>query len=129
MTPPEQIATDVVDAAFQVHSTLGPGLLENAYEACMVHELTCRGYKIEQQRVQPVIYRGLQIEAGYRLDLLVNDQVILELKAIDQLLPIHQAQLMTYLRLSGKTLGFLINFNVPVIKVGIKRVVMNHSNF
>jgi GxxExxY protein len=128
MNTADLIAKDVVDAAFKIHTTLGPGLLESAYEACLAHELTKRGYQVERQKPQPIIYDGLQIEVGYRLDILVNGEVILELKAVEQLLPIHHAQLMTYLKLSGKTLGLLINFNVPVIKAGIKRVVMNHPD-
>ena len=122
------IAKDVVDAAFKIHTKLGPGLLESAYEACFAHELTKRGYQIERQKPQPVIYDGLEIEVGYRLDVLVNGEVIVELKSVEQVLPIHHAQLMTYLKLSGKTLGLLINFNVPVIKQGIRRVAMNHPD-
>jgi len=118
----DQIASQIVDAAFKIHSKLGPGLLESAYEACMAHELVKRGFMVERQRPQPVIYDEIEIEVGYRLDLLVNDSVIIELKAVEQLLPIHQAQLLTYLKLSGKTLGFLINFNVPLIKQGIRRI-------
>ncbi|MGB6222584.1 GxxExxY protein [Haloferula sp.] len=126
MNTTDQIAKDIVDAAFKVHNKLGPGLLESAYEACLAHELTRRGYQIERQKEQPVIYEGLEIEVGYRLDILVDDKVIIELKAVEQMLPIHQAQIMTYLKLSQKTLGLLINFNVPLIKHGIKRVAMNH---
>lgn len=122
------IAKDVVDAAFKIHTKLGPGLLESAYEACLAHELTKRGYQIERQKPQPVIYDGLEIEVGYRLDVLVNGEVIVELKSVEQVLPINHAQLMTYLKLSGKTLGLLINFNVPVIKQGIRRVAMNHPD-
>lgn len=126
MNNADRIAKDVVDAAYKIHTTLGPGLLESAYEACLAHELTKRGYEVERQKPQPVFYDGLQIEVGYRLDIMVNGELILELKSIDQLLPIHHAQLMTYLKLSGKTLGLLINFNVPAIKLGIKRIALNH---
>ena len=122
------IAKDVVDAAYKIHTKLGPGLLESAYDACLAYELTKRGYQVERQKPQPVIYDGLEIEVGYRLDILVNGEVILELKSVEQVLPIHHAQLMTYLKLSGKTLGLLINFNVPVIKQGIRRVAMNHPD-
>jgi GxxExxY protein len=94
----------------------------------LAYELTKRGYQVERQKPQPVIYDGLEIEVGYRLDILVNGEVILELKSVEQVLPIHHAQLMTYLKLSGKTLGLLINFNVPVIKQGIRRVAMNHPD-
>lgn len=121
----DRIAKEVVDAAFKVHSNLGPGLLESAYEACLAHELTKRGYRVERQKAQPVIYEGLKIEVGYRLDLLVEDLIIIELKAVEQLAPIHQAQLLTYLKLSSKQLGFLVNFNVPLIKDGIRRIA-NH---
>lgn len=126
MSTADQIAKDVVDAAFKIHSKLGPGLLESAYEACLAHELMRRGYQVERQKPQPVIYEGLEIEVGYRLDILVNGEVILELKSVEQVLPIHHAQLMTYLKLSGKTLGLLLNFNVPLIKQGIKRIAINH---
>lgn len=122
----EEIAKDVVDAAFSVHSELGPGLLESAYEACLKHELEHRGRKVLTQLPQPVNYRGLQLDVGYRIDLLVDDRLIVELKTVEQLLPIHHAQLLTYLKLSRQTLGLLINFNVPLIKHGIKRVVLNH---
>ena len=125
MNEMDQIAKQIVDAAYRVHSKMGPGLLESAYEACMAHELTKRGFKVERQKPQPVRYDDLEIEVGYRLDILVDDKVIIELKAVEQLAPIHQAQLMTYLRLSGKTLGFLINFNVPLIKQGIRRIANN----
>lgn len=121
----DSIASDIVDAAFKIHKELGPGLLESAYEACLEHELVKRGFHVERQKAQPVHYDGITIDAGYRLDLLVNDSVIIELKAVEQLLPIHQAQLTTYLKLSGKTLGFLINFNVPLFKNGIRRIA-NH---
>ncbi len=128
MNPSDKIAKEVVDAAFQVHSRLGPGLLESAYEACLAHELNKRGFQVERQKPQPVVYDGLEIEVGYRLDLFVDSTLIIELKAVEQILPIHQAQLMTYLKLSQKTLGLLINFNVPLIKHGIKRVAMNHPD-
>ena len=121
----DRIAKEVVDAAFKVHSSLGPGLLESAYETCLAHELTKRGYRVERQKAQPVIYDGLEIEVGYRLDLLVEDLIIIELKSVEQLAPIHQAQLLTYLKLSSKQLGFLMNFNVPMIKDGIRRIA-NH---
>ena len=93
----------------------------------MADELTKRGFLVERQKPQPVFYDGLEIEVGYRLDILVEDTIIIELKAVEQLAPIHQAQLMTYLKLSGKTLGFLINFNVPLIKQGIRRIANQHQ--
>jgi GxxExxY protein len=118
----DSIASEIVDASFKIHKELGPGLLESAYEACLEHELKKRGFQVERQMVQPIHYDGLIIDVGYRIDLLVDHSIIIELKAVEQLLPVHQAQLMTYLKLSGKSLGFLINFNVPLIKDGIRRI-------
>ncbi len=125
MNEMDRIAREIVHAAFRVHRKLGPGLLESAYEVCVAHELTKRGFKVERQKQHPVIHDDLEIEAGYRLGILVNDLVIIELKAVEQLASIHQAQLMTYLKISDKTLGFLINFNVPLIKQGIRRIANN----
>lgn len=116
----------IVDAAFKVHQELGPGLLESAYEACLMHELTKRGLTVERQKEQPVHYDGIMIDIGYRIDLLVNDSIIIELKTVEQIIPIHQAQLMTYLKLSKKTVGFLINFNTTYFKSAIKRIALNH---
>ena len=121
----DTIASGIVDAALKVHRELGPGLLESTYEACLEHELITRGYLVERQKPQPVHYDGIVIEAGYRIDLLVNDLVLIELKAVSELAPIHHAQLLTYLKLSRKSLGLLINFNVPLIKNGIRRVAHN----
>ena len=120
----DRVARAVVDAAFKVHSTLGPGLLESVYEVCLVHELGKRGFKVERQIALPVFYDGLKMDAGLRLDLLVDDCVIVELKAIEITLPVHQAQLLTYLKLAGKRLGLLINFNVPLIRDGIQRMAL-----
>ena len=120
----DDVARQIVDAAFKVHSTLGPGLLESVYEVCLVHELSKRGLKVLRQVSLPVIYDGLQLDAGFRLDLLVSDCVIVELKVVELLLAIHRAQLLTYLKLSGHRLGFLINFNVPLIKDGIIRLAL-----
>ena len=122
----EQIGKDVVDCAIAVHTTLGPGLLESAYEACLAYELQLRNYQIERQKSLPVFYKNLEIENGYRLDLLINNCVIVELKAIDAILPIHRAQLITYLKLSNISLGFLINFNTPLLKDGLQRIVNQH---
>jgi GxxExxY protein len=122
----DEIAADVVDAAFKVHQELGPGLLESAYEACLAHELTKRGLVVEKQKAQPVFYDGITIDVEYRMDLLVNNCVVIELKAVEQIIPIHQAQLMTYLKLSNKTLGFLINFNTTYFKSSIKRIANNY---
>ena len=115
----------IIGAAIAVHRELGPGLLESAYEACLEFELLDRGLKVERQKEQPVVYRGIKVDCGYRLDLLVEDLIILELKAVDQFHPIHKAQLISYLKLSGCRLGLLINFNVRVLKEGIKRIVHN----
>jgi GxxExxY protein len=123
----EEIATEIVDSCFQIHKELGPCLLESAYEACLEYELKKRGLSVERQISQPVIYQEIAIDAGYRIDLLVNNLVIIELKAVEQLTPIHTAQLLTYLKLSKKTLGFLINFHTPLIKHGIKRIANNHN--
>jgi GxxExxY protein len=122
----EQIGKDVVDCAIAVHTTLGPGLLESAYEACLAYELQQSYYQIERQKSLPVFYKNLEIENGYRLDLLINNCVIVELKAIDAILPIHRAQLITYLKLSNISLGFLINFNTPLLKDGLQRIVNQH---
>ncbi len=120
----DALARLVVDAAFKVHKALGPGLLESAYQACLEIELERRCVRFILQNVLPICYEGTTIEGAYRVDLLVDDQLIVELKAVDQLLPIHSAQLLTYLRLSGNRLGLLINFNTPLIKDGIKRIVL-----
>jgi GxxExxY protein len=119
-----RLARKVVDAAFAVHSTLGPGLLEVIYESCLFHELTKRGLKVEKQVSLPVVYDGLSLEAGLRLDMLVEDTLMLELKAVEVILPVHLAQVLTYLKLSGRRLGLLINFNVARIKDGIKRIIL-----
>lgn len=113
----------IVDAAMKVHTALGPGLLESAYEVCLAHELRSRGLKIVAQWPLPVVYDGVRLDAGYRVDLLVEDRVIVELKAAEALLPIHQAQLLSYLKLSGCKAGLLINFHVLRLKDGIKRIV------
>lgn len=120
----ERVASLVVDAAFAVHSTLGPGLLESVYETCLEHELRRREVGVERQLALPVVYRDLRVESGLRLDLLVAGCVVVELKAVEALLPVHRAQLLTYLKLSGHRLGFLLNFNVSRIKDGIQRVVL-----
>ena len=114
----------IVDSAFRVHSALGPGLLESVYELCLAHDLTKRGFEVQRQADLPVIFDGLRLEGGFRLDLVVNDLVIVELKAVDTILPVHKAQLLTYLKLSGFRLGLLINFNVPLIKQGIVRLIL-----
>jgi len=119
----ELLATKVLDAAFQVHRQLGPGLLESVYEHCLCHELRKKQVLFDSQLALPIHYDGEKIEGGLRLDLLVGNMVVVELKAVDMLLPIHEAQLFTYLKLTNNRLGFLINFNVTLLKNGIKRVV------
>jgi len=114
----------IVHAAYTVHSTLGPGLLEKVYELCLAHELKKSGLMVEQQILVPIRYDTLVVEEGLRIDLLVNKQVVVELKAVEQLLPVHQAQTLTYLKLTNLRLGYLINFNVPLIKDGIHRYVL-----
>ena len=109
----------------KVHSHLGPGLLESAYEACLIFEPHGRGLGVSSQVALPIVHGNVQIDAGYRLDLLVEDTVIVELKAVDKILPVHKAQLLSYLKLSGKTVGLLINFNVVHLKDGIIRLVNN----
>ena len=120
-----EVSGSVVDAAMKVHTALGPGLLESAYEACLLHELRKRGRKVLSQVALPVVYDGVKIDVGYRIDLLVEDAVIVELKAVEKLSPIHDAQLLSYLKLGGYRLGLLINFNVLHLKDGIKRKVNN----
>lgn len=121
-----EISGVIVDAAMKVHSVLGPGLLESTYEACLKHELLKkRGLNVASQVMLPVQYDGVAIDAGYRIDLLVEDAVVIELKAVEKIIPIHEAQLLTYLKLSGKKLGLLLNFNVLHMKDGINRIVNN----
>ncbi len=121
----DEISAHVVSSAFKVHSALGPGLLESVYETCIAYELAKLGLSVERQRALPVLYDGLQIEMGFRLDIIVNDRVVIEIKASEGLLPIHTAQVLTYLKLGGYRLGMLLNFNVAHMREGIKRVVNN----
>jgi GxxExxY protein len=116
----------IIGAAIEVHRALGPGLLESAYEACLAFELAERGLKVEQQRPLPVTYKDVHLDCGYRLDLLVEEAVIVELKAVSELAPIHEAQVLSYLKLSGCKVGLLINFNVQVLKQGIRRLVNDY---
>ena len=117
-----EIAQQIVDAAFKIHKTLGPGLLESAYQAILIYELQKRGLKLEAEKQVPVIYESIQLDIGFRADLIVEDKVIVELKSIEQIAPVHKKQLLTYLRLSDKRLGLLINFGAPLIKDGITRI-------
>ncbi|MCU0238158.1 MAG: GxxExxY protein [Pyrinomonadaceae bacterium] len=117
-----EISEKIIGCAIKVHKALGPGLLESTYEVCLVHELQKSGLKVQSQLALPVVYDGIKLDAGYRIDLLVEDTVIVELKAVDSLLPIHEAQVLSYLKLSGKKLGLLINFNVKLLINGVKRL-------
>ena len=118
-----RITEKIIGAAIEVHRALGPGLLESAYEACLVFELIERGLEVEQQKPLPVVYRDVKLDCAYRLDLLVEEKVIVEIKAVDRLAPIHQAQMLSYLKLSGCKVGLLINFNVKMLKDGVRRIV------
>lgn len=123
----DMVSGAVVDAALKVHSRLGPGLLESAYESCLSYELVKRGFSVRSQMVLPIRYEEHLIDAGYRIDLMVNDAVIVELKSVEKLLPIHKAQLLSYLRLSKRKVGLLINFNEVRLKNGIKRIVNEYQ--
>jgi GxxExxY protein len=118
-----EVSKIVIDAAMRVHTELGPGLLESAYQACLEFELRKRGLAVATQVGLPVVYEGVKVDVGYRLDLIVEDDLVVELKAVDKIHPIHKAQLLSYLRLSGKKLGLIINFNVLHLKDGIVRMV------
>ncbi|HQV68898.1 MAG TPA: GxxExxY protein [Thermoflexales bacterium] len=120
-----QLTDQIIGAAIEVHRALGPGLLESAYEECLCHELFLRKLDFERQVSVPVIYKNAKLDCGYRLDTVVKKRVLLELKAVDFLSPIFEAQVLTYLRLTGLSVGLLINFNVPVLKSGIKRIANN----
>jgi GxxExxY protein len=119
----QQVSHAVITAAMRVHSELGPGLLESAYQACLQHELSEAGFRSAVQVGLPVVYRGVKLELGYRIDMVVEDLVIVEIKSVDAISPVHQAQIISYLKLSGKSVGLLINFNVVHLKDGIKRFV------
>ncbi len=120
----ERVAAAIVDSAFRVHTRMGPGLLESAYRTLMVYELRKRGFQVAFEVPVPLIYDEVKLDAGYRLDLLVNGCVIVEVKAVEKIHPVHEAQLLTYLKLTGVRLGFLINFHTKLIKDGIKRMVL-----
>jgi GxxExxY protein len=120
-----ELSSLIIGCALKVHTALGPGLLESAYEACLLYELAKLGLKVECQKGLPLIYEEVNLECGYRLDLLVEHKVIIELKAVESLTSLHTAQVLTYLKLSNCKLGLLINFNVPLLKDGIKRIVRN----
>ncbi len=117
-----EITEKIIGCAIRVHSALGPGLLESTYEICLIHELKKLDLRVEAQLALPVIYDGIKLEAGYRIDLLVENKIIVELKAVDRLTSVHEAQVISYLKLSGKKIGLLINFNVRLLRDGLKRL-------
>ncbi|NOQ25009.1 MAG: GxxExxY protein [Bacteroidales bacterium] len=119
----EKIFKTILDCAFKVHTALGPGLLESAYEECLYYEIKKSGLKVEKQKSLPLVYEEIKLDAGYRVDLLVENKVVIELKSVEALADIHLAQILTYLKLSGCKLGLLVNFNVKHLKDGIKRVI------
>ncbi len=124
----EALTEQIIGAAMEVHRALGPGLLESVYEECLCHELHLRGLHFQRQVSVPVIYKGVSLDCGYRLDLIIKDAVILELKCVERVLAIHEAQLLTYLKLLDKQVGFIINFNVPVLRQGIVRKVFDSAS-
>ena len=119
-----KITHEILDSAYKVHSALGPGLLESAYKSCLAYELRKKGLKVEEEKSLPLIYEEVKLDCGYRIDLLVEDKIIVELKTVDFLIAVHTAQVLTYLRFSGKHIGLLINFNVKSLKEGIKRLIL-----
>jgi len=118
------LTKEVIGSAIEVHRALGPGLLESVYEVCLCHEMGLRGLHFERQKPLPVVFKEAKLDLGFRLDLLVSNSVVVEIKAIEALLPVHEAQILTYLKLGGWNVGLLINFNVPVLKDGVKRIVL-----
>src|SRR5438094_3656101 len=125
-TPHEKdpLTDQIIGFAIEVHRHLGPGLLESAYEECLCYELTKNGHAFRRQVPLPVVYKGVRLDCGYRLDLVIEDQVILELKTVERLMPIHDAQLLTYMKLSGIPTGLLLNFNTPILKDGLRRLML-----
>jgi GxxExxY protein len=119
----DSITRRIIGGAIDVHRKLGPGLLESAYESCLAYELQQIGMRIERQKPLPVIYKEVRLDCGYRMDLVVEDEIVVEVKAVERLMPIHEAQLLSYLRIRGKRAGLLINFHVRLLKNGIKRIV------
>ena len=120
----DELSNRVIGCALEVHRNLGPGLLESTYEQCFAYELKIAGLQFKLQHPLPVEYKGIKLDCGYRIDLLVDNNIIVELKSVDKILPIHQAQLLTYMKLSGISVGLLLNFNVEYLKSGIKRMVL-----
>jgi len=125
MTPTElnEITGRIIEFSIKVHKALGPGMLEGAYEVCLMHVLIKHGFKVESQKKLPIHYDGIRLDAGYRIDLIINNSVIVEVKAVEKLHPVHEAQLLSYLRMTGLKLGLLINFNVKLLRDGVRRVV------
>ena len=121
----DPVTERVIGLAIEVHRALGPGLLESAYEECLAHELAQHQLRFQRQVPLPIVYKAVQLECGYRIDFVIDDWLIVELKTVEKLLPIHEAQLLTYLKLTGLKVGLLMNFNVPVLKDGIRRMVLN----
>ena|SRR5688572_9375524 len=120
----EEMTEQIIGAFIEVHRELGPGLLESAYERCVCHELTLRGFTVRTEVPLPVVYKGIQLDCGYRIDLIVNDKVIIEIKTVEKLVPVHEAQLLTYLKLSDIRVGLLVNFHSSVIRNSIKRMAL-----
>lgn len=120
-----ELTSRIIGCAIEVHKALGPGLLESAYEECLSYELRNAGLRIEQQKALPIVYKDIKLDCGYRIDILVENTVILELKSVDEFNPVHEAQILTYLKFSEKKIGLLINFNVTLLKNGLKKYVMN----
>ena len=123
----ESLATQIVDSIYKVQSALGPGLLESAYQTCLAYELKSRGIKVETELLQPIQYREISVDSGYRIDMLIEDTIIIENKTVDLLLPVHKAQLITYLKMRNAPLGFLINWKEKYIKNGIQRFANNYK--
>ena len=124
---PEALTSRVIGLAMEVHRTLGPGLLESAYEECLCFELTSHGIPFGRQVPLPVIYKSVRLDCAYKMDLVVQGMLVVELKTVDRILPVHEAQLLTYLRLSGITTGLILNFHMPILKDGIRRLVLGRS--
>jgi len=120
----EDVTDKLIRCAIEVHRILGPGLLESAYEECLSHELTLHGLAYEKQKMLPIIYKGKSLDCAYRIDLLVEGRVIAELKSVEKILPVHEAQLLTYLKLAGIRTGIILNFNAPLLKDGLRRLVL-----
>jgi GxxExxY protein len=121
----EEITRVIISAAIEVHKILGPGLLESVYKKCLLMELSEKELKYKEEMIVPLVYKNKRIDEGFRIDILVEDRVVMELKSVEQILPVHEAQMLTYMRLLDKQVGLLINFNVPILKQGIRRCVLN----